>query len=119
MQVYLVTRQVTGIVEVEHEARLFTDEHRLHVARVDLQLCQVAEGVQHGQPRGGGEQEGEHITQAQVVVDVAKQHQTQHEGESGSLFGGDDVDAALVEDDRARLEGAAERPVAEELFEAF
>lgn len=55
MQVNLVTRQATGVVEVEHEARLFTDEHRLHVARVDLQLCQVAEGVQHGQSCGGGE----------------------------------------------------------------
>ena len=117
MQVDLVTRQGAGIVEVEHEARQLTHEHGLHVACVDLQLCQVAEGVQHGQTCGGRQQESEYVTQAQVVIDVAQQHQAKDEGEGEPLLGGDDVDAALVEDDRPRLDGAAERPVAESFFE--
>ena len=113
----LMTRQGARIVEVEYEVRLLSGEHRLDMAGVYFELRHVAEGMQQADAAGGGEQEGEHVTQAQVVIDVAQQHQHQHKGEAETLARGQDVDAALVEHQRAGLDGAAKSPVAEFLFE--
>ena len=73
--------------------------------------------MQHGHAGRGGEQESEHITQAQGVIDIAQQHQHQHEGKAESLPRREDVYAALVEHHRSRFDGTAEGPIAEFLFE--
>lgn len=117
MQMDLMALQIAGVVEMEHETRRLPGEHGLYLPGMDLDLRHVAEGMQHADAARGGEQESEHITQAQVVVDVAQQHQHQHERKGETLPRGQDVDAALVEHHRAGLDGAAERPVTEFLFE--
>jgi hypothetical protein len=57
------------------------------------------------------------IAQAQAVVDVAQQHQRQHQRKAQPLPGGQDVDAPLVERDGPALDLRAEQPGAELLFE--
>jgi hypothetical protein len=118
MQMKVVAIQPAGVVEMEHELCPFPGKHRFDVPGVYLQLRHVAEGVQHGHAGSRGEQEGEDVTQAQVVIDVAQQHHHQHKGKAESLAGRNDVDAALVEYQRAGLDAAAERPVAEQLSES-
>ena len=113
MQMEMVAIQSAGVVEMEHELCLFPGEHRFDIACVYLQLCHVAEGVQHGHAGSRGQQEGEDVTQTQVVIDVAQQHHQQHKGKAESLTGRNDVDATLVQYQRAGFDAAAERPVAE------
>jgi hypothetical protein len=117
VQVKLVTGQAAGIVEMEDEPGLFSGEDRFDMARTYLQLRHVAESVQHGHTSCCCKEEGEYVTQAQRVIDIAQQHQYQHKGESEALPGRDNIDAALVEYQRATLDRAAEGPVAEFMFE--
>jgi hypothetical protein len=90
--------------------RSLAAEYGIGTTRTYLQMCQIAKGVQHRHHRHHRQHKGQHITEAQVVVDVAEQHQPQHEGECESLFGGNDEDAALREYDGSALDFWAEQP---------
>ena len=105
------------VMEMEYEQSHVSGECRIGASGMYFQLCHIAEGMQHGHQRRGTEQEGQHITETQVVIDVADQHQQQHEDEAYALPRGDDEDAALVKRDRSALNFRAEQPSAKLLFE--
>ena len=80
------------------------------------QVREIAEGVQHGHHRHHRQQEGQHIAEAEVVVDVAEQHQHQHESQRKPASGGNDENAALVEDDGSAVDFLAKQPGAKKVF---
>src|SRR5213075_513867 len=81
-----------------------------------LQVREVAPCVQHRDARHAHEQEGELVTERQVVIDRADEEQQQHEGEEISLVARQDEDAALDEGDRRSLrDRRAEDPVGDRL----
>src|ERR1019366_8303796 len=112
-----VTEMQSRYLAGRERQRIWTKGWSPKTTRTYLQMCQIAKGVQHGHHRHHRQHKGQHITEAQVVVDVAEQHQHQHEGECESLFGGNDEDAALREDDGSMLDLGAEQPNSESLSE--
>jgi hypothetical protein len=73
-------------------------EHRFDAAGRDLDVHQVAEGMQQGHQTQPGEQKDQGVAEAQVVVDGADQHQAERRGEGQAGPRRQDIDAALGED---------------------
>ena len=73
--------------------------------------------MQHRHHRHHCQHKGQHITKAEVVIDIAEQHKNQYESQRETLFGGNDENAALRQRDRADFYFRAEQPDAEFLLE--
>jgi hypothetical protein len=104
-----VSLEVASVLEHDLEVRGIAREHRRHTSGAHVKVHQVAEGVQDGDDAQAGEQEGEHITEREVVVDRSDQHQDKHTAEAQTVTRRQDVDAALSEEYHAGL-----RPVPSE-----
>ena len=91
-------------------ARVFAGEHgRRAGRRLMRRPDQVAEGVQDGDDAEPGEQEGQRVAEAEVVVDGAEQHDEQRGGVAEAGARRQHIDAALAEHDRRRLPAGATR----------
>jgi hypothetical protein len=77
------------------EARRLAREHRVAAARPQPQVREVAPRVQHRHARHAGEQEREHESEGQRVVDRGQQQDQHGEGEGVALARGQDEDAPL------------------------
>src|SRR6266481_6664286 len=73
--------------------------------------------MQHGHDCHHRQQKSQLITQAQVVIDIAQQHQYQHKSQCQALSGRQNEDAPLREHDAPLLYLRAKQPTFEMLFE--
>jgi len=77
VQVNLVAGKFAGIIEVKNKLRLLSGKYTRNMACVYFKLGHIAEGIQHAHAADGRQQKGEHISQTEVVIDIAQQHQQQ------------------------------------------
>ena len=89
----------------EHHAEMrgVAGEDRVAPAGPQLQVREVAPGVQHRHAAHRGEEEGEEEAERQRVVDGGEEEHQQDQGEGVALLRGEDEDPPLDERDRRRL----------------
>src|SRR6266478_9116959 len=106
--------EVALVLENELELRGVPREHGRDAPGAYVEVREIAKRMQDRNDAQAREQEREHVTEREVVIDRADQHQDHGEPEGQAMARGQDVDAALAEEHHARFRRvASEHPLEE------
>src|SRR4029077_8092077 len=93
-EVERVTHEAALVLQHDLEMGDLAREYGRHAPGADVQVHEVAEGMQDRDDTQSRQQEGEHVAERKVVVDGADQHQDERNPEAQAVASGKDVDAA-------------------------